>query len=357
MPVSVPAPRSKRYHAYRLVFRHLGIPPGTMRPYALPGAARLHERRWERRLRRAPVVDFADHAAAVGVGEIEEPVPCSLCDGRAVQPLLRTRRGYHAVRCAACGLLYRNPGVRPERLGDLYAGRYSRFLGGDYATDRRRRYRLVMDAHAPLFADGAGRRLLDFGCGTGLFLELAHERGFDGYGVDLSRDSVEQARGRPGGAHAHFGSPADVPEIAAGGFDVVTMWSVLAHLATPVEDLTLLRSLLADDGVLLVLTVNANSLLLKANGPRWGGFTPNHLKFYSPATLPLLLRRAGFAAVVMRPMANDLVEAGVAPLSARQERRLRRAVADGNRGNMLRAVAFASPDGPRRWGFEDALAL
>jgi SAM-dependent methyltransferase len=351
------AHRSKRYHAYRLVFRHLGIPPGTMRPYALPGAARLHERRWRRRVRRAPVVDVAEHAAAVGVGEIEQPVACSLCDGRRVQPLLRTPQGYHVVRCAGCGLLYRNPGVRPERLGDLYAGRYGRFLTGEYARDRERRYRLVMDAFAPLFADGGGRRLLDFGCGAGLFLELASERGFEGYGVDLSRDAVQRARERPSGAHAYFGAPRDVPEIAAGGFDLVTMWSVLAHLATPVEDLRLLRSLLTGDGALLILTVNANSLLLKANGRRWSGFTPNHLKFYSPSTLPLLLRRAGFAAVVMRPMANDLVEAGVAPLSARQERRLRGVVADGNRGNMLRAVAFANADAPQRWRFDDAVAL
>jgi SAM-dependent methyltransferase len=214
-----------------------------------------------------------------------------------------------------------------------------------------------MDAFDPLFADGAERRLLDFGCGAGQFLELAHQRGFESYGVDLSRDAVAKARERPSGAHAYFGTPTDVPEIAAGGFDVVTMWSVLAHLATPVEDLTMLRGLLGPDGALLILTVNAESLLLKAMRRRWGGFTPNHLKFYSPATLPLLLRRAGFATVVMRPMYNDLVETGQAPLSRRQERRLRRMVDEGNRGNMLRAVAFASTDGPRRWGFEDAVAL
>jgi hypothetical protein len=118
----------------------------------------------------------------------------------------------------------------------------------------------------------------------------------------------------------------------------------------------MLRGLLKDDGALMLLTVNANSLLLKAHGDDWGGFTRNHLKFYSPTTLPLLLRRAGFEAVVLRPMANDLVEAGVAPLGARQERRLRRAVAEGNRGNMMRAVAFASADGPARWGFDDAVS-
>lgn len=329
-----------------------------MRPYALPGAPALHEARWRRRLRRAPVVGFAEHAASVGVGDIEEPIPCSLCGGTRVQPLFRPPQGYHVVRCVGCGLLYRNPGVKPERLGDLYSGEYSRFLTGDYSHGRRRRYRLVMEAFDPLFADGGGRRLLDFGCGAGLFLDLAYERGFEGWGVDLSQDAVAKAREKPSGAHAYFGSPAEVPEIAAGGFDVVTMWSVLAHLATPVEDLTMLRGLLDDTrGALLILTVNANSLQLKAEGHRWAGFTRNHLKFYSPSTLPLLLRRAGFEAVVVRPMAHDVVEAGVAPLGARGERRLQRAVADGNRGQMMRAVAFASASEAARWGFADAMLI
>lgn len=333
-----------RYHAWRLLFRHLALPPGTMRPYALPGAAALHDARWRRRLRRAPVMTSAEHAALAGVGEIEEPIGCSLCGDERVQPLLQPARGswsYRVVRCPSCGLLYRHPGVRPERLGDLYAGRYGKFLTGHYADDRRQRYELVLDAFSPLFDDGGGRRLLDFGCGAGQFLEVAAERGFRATGVDLSADAVARARTR--GLDAHVGAPAGVPEIAAGGFDVVTMWSVLAHLATPVEDLTALHDLLAPGGALLILTVNAGSLLLRKDRERWSGFTPNHLKFYAPDTLRLLLCRAGFASVDLRPMYGDLVESGRAPLRPRQERRLRRTIDDGNRGNMLRAVAFRGP--------------
>jgi len=256
--------------------------------------------------------------------------------------------------CAACGFLYRHPGIRPERLGELYgSGQYGTYLRGHYAARRRRRYRLVMNAFRPLFARGEGRRLLDFGSGAGLFLELAHRRGFDGYGVDLARDAVEFARTRPGGANSFHGSPRDVPEIAAGGFDVITLWSVLAHLATPVQDLTMLRGLLTDDGALLILTVNANSLELKANRAHWGGFTPNHLKFFGPSTLCRLLERAGFGAVVFRPMLPDHVVAGKSQLTPRQLRRMHRNVEDHNEGNMLRAVAFVDPDGPRRWKLDD----
>ena len=194
--------------------------------------------------------------------------------------------------------------------------------------------------------------MLDFGCGNGLFLDIAYKRGFECYGVDLAADAIEVARQKPSGRNAYHGAPDEIPEIAAGGFHVITMWSVLAHLAQPVEDLSMLRRLLAPDGVLLILTVNAGSLALKRRLETWGGFTPNHLLFSSPQTLPRLLTRAGFGAVVMPPWYGEPVERGTSLLSPAAQRRLRRTVDRGNRGNMLRAAAFADPDGPQRWGLE-----
>ena len=332
------------------------LPPRHLWPFAFPGAAAWHEARWRLLLRRAPAMTAEEHAARVGVADREEVIGCDLCGERRVQPLFTAARAAQAVDVPRRPLpdvrlplpQPRHPARAPRR---AVRGRgYGRFLAGKYARKRQRRYRLVLDGFDPLFADGGGRRLLDFGCGAGLFLELAHERGFDGYGVDLSPDGVRRAHDRPGGSKPYVGSPLEVPEVAAGGFDVITLWSVMAHLAEPVADLRMLRSLLAPDGVLLILTVNANSLLLKAQGSDWSGFTPNHLKFFSPTTLSRALHLAGFAAVVVHPMYTDPIEAGTRTMRPRDERRLRRAIDRGNRGNMQRAVAFASADGPLRSG-------
>ena len=332
----------------------------------LPGFDRWLELRWTLRVRRAPVMSPEEHAAAVAHPPrrhmaIEVPLACAACGGRGLQELLhvydhrrkRPRWNYHVVRCASCGFLYRHPGIRPERLGDLYTtGKYAKFLAGKYTEKRIRRYEVTMEPFGALFESGHGRRLLDFGCGNGLFLDIAYERGFECFGVDLAADAIKAARKKPSGRHAYHGAPAEVPEIAPGGFDVITMWSVLAHLAQPVEDLRMLRHLLAPDGVLLILTVNAGSLVLKRRLERWGGFTPNHLLFSSPQTLPLLLRRAGFGAVVMPPWYGEPVERGTSRLGPAAQRRLRRTIDRGNRGNMLRAAAFADPAGPRQWGLE-----
>ena len=340
----------------------LGVPARSNLHHWAPAAA-FYEWRFRRLIRHAPVVTAEEHATSVkGLKRrykaIEEVIGCSLCGSHRMQPLFHPRgkrRNYHVVRCAECGFLFRHPGIQPEHLGKLYEGNYNEFLSGHYGAERRRRYQLVMDAFSPLFADGAGRRLLDFGCGNGLFMEAAHERGFDPYGVDLAPDAVEAAHARQGGAKAFHGAPQDVPEIAAGGFDVITLWSVLAHLPRPVEDLSMLRGLLKPDGVLLVLTINANSLVLKRELDKWGAFTPGHLKFFAPDTLRrLLVDRAGFGAVVFRTMYSDDVEAGTSPLPEREQRRMRRAIDRGNRGGMMRAVAFNDPDGPRHWGLEAA---
>lgn len=308
---------------------------------------------------RAPIVSLDDYKRDIPLGEIEEFLACMLCGETRQQPLFRPRNRkqgkkdweYRVVRCPSCGFLYRNPNVRPERLGDLYTGGgYSKFLTGDYARNRQRRYRTTMDSLAPILEQGGGRRLLDFGCGTGLFLELAEERGFECYGVDLAPDAIEQAKSRLTTSRVFVGSPESVPEIAAGNFDVITMWSVLAHLPRPIEDLSMLRDLLCPDGVLVILTVNAASLLVGGEGDAWSGFTKNHLMFYSRKTLPRLLTKCGFAGAGFAPFYGDDVEAGETKLSPAEVELLRRRVASTDGGNMMRAVGFASESAMKRWG-------
>jgi SAM-dependent methyltransferase len=333
--------------------------PAAQRVYVRPGEARAAELRWRATLAAHRATSLSAYAEKVPLGEIEEFLPCPMCENETFKVLFHPgnrKEGsgwtYHVVRCEQCGFLWRNPNILPERLGDLYADSYSTFLTGDYARKRQLRYKLTMDAFSPLFKEGSGRRLLDFGCGTGLFLELAEQRGFVVAGTDLSQDSLDLAQRRLTSRELYFGSPADVPQLAAGGFDFVTMWSVLAHLPRPKEDLSMLRGLLNDDGALLILTVNAGSLMLKLQGSYWNGFTKNHLMFYSRDTLPRLLGDAGFAAVAFKSFYGDGVEAGTTRMSPQQVATSRRTIDETNGGNMMRAVAFASTDAAAASGLQ-----
>lgn len=345
----------KKVAAKILYGRRYDHVPQPQQVYLRPGERHIRRTLGALRDLRSRTMSLEDYRARVPLGEIEEFITCPLCGDSRQRPLYRPRdprKGweYWVVKCPSCGFLYRNPNVRPERLGDLYATGYSGFLSGAYARQRQRRYRVVMDAVGPAFHDGQGRRLLDFGCGNGLFLQLAEQRGFSAYGVDLSPDSLAEARQRLTSAKVFHGSPMDVDEIAGGGFDVITMWSVLAHLPRPVTDLSMLRSLLSEDGVLVILTVNGGSLHLAGLGSRWGGFTPNHLMFYSQDTLPRLLGAAGFGAAALVPFYGDEVGAGRSRLTQAELELLRQRVDRTDYGEMLVAAGFATEAAASRWG-------
>lgn len=326
-------------------------------PYLIPGLPGLLERvePTRRRMRRVHSLDELD--LRLPPGDIEHHRPCPLCNADRVRITNRSLlSGYRAGRCPECGLLYRVPAIKPERVPDLYkGGEYAEFLEGGYRKGRRGQYQRTMDAFDPLFDQGRGRRLLDFGCGTGIFLELALARGFDAVGVDLSPHAVEFANERLGSPRAWHGNPLHVPELSSGDFDLITMWSVLAHFAEPLRQLEEIRSLLKPGGALLIYTVNAQSLELKAYGGAWACFNKNHLIFWEPATLAPLLKRADFGSIAFRSFYGGSIEAGTGHLTSGQRTRIVRHIDRYQSGPMMRAVAFNGP--AESAGIEGAVAL
>ena len=68
---------------------------------------------------------------------------------------------------------------------------------------------------------GAGQRVLDIGCGTGVFLRLAAERGAEPFGLDASSELLEIAAERVPGADLRVGEMELLP-YEDDAFDVVT---------------------------------------------------------------------------------------------------------------------------------------
>ncbi len=79
-----------------------------------------------------------------------------------------------------------------------------------------------------LWGETAGRRVLDLGCGTGIYVPALGELGVSYTGVDLSPVALEQARERfPQGAYVQ----SDVAELRVqDGFDAVLAVDFLCHL-------------------------------------------------------------------------------------------------------------------------------
>jgi len=82
-----------------------------------------------------------------------------------------------------------------------------------------------------------GQRLLEVGCGTGLFLEVLHRAGFDVTGLDSSPAMLETARARLGKvADLHLGQAEHLP-FEDKEFDFCVLLTVLEFCADPGEAL------------------------------------------------------------------------------------------------------------------------
>jgi SAM-dependent methyltransferase len=137
-------------------------------------------------------------------------------------------------------------------------------------------------------------RLLDVGCATGFFLDLARGKGWEVVGTEVSEFGAQVARERFG-LDVRLGTLEDL-RLDTGSFDCVTMWDVIEHVADPTRELEEVRRILRAGGVLSLITPDVGSPVARALGSRWEEFrrVREHIYFFSRRTMAELLRKAGF---------------------------------------------------------------
>jgi SAM-dependent methyltransferase len=131
-----------------------------------------------------------------------------------------------------------------------------------------------------------GARLLDIGCGTGLFLERVRSH-FDVWGLDPSPAAVAYCRER-GLEQVRQGGIEQLADVTPWPFDAVTMWDVLEHVRFDREALTTAHTALKPGGLLL-LSVPAHQWLWSPHDD-----LHHHYRRYTRSALQRLLRGAGF---------------------------------------------------------------
>src|SRR5947208_11792752 len=99
---------------------------------------------------------------------------------------------------------------------------------------------------------GPSTRLLDAGCGAGMFLRLAADRGADVHGLDASEGLLAHARCRVPGAPILHGELEQLPYDDA-SFDVVTGFNSFQYAAHPAVALAEARRVARPEGRVLLL--------------------------------------------------------------------------------------------------------
>ncbi|MCU0736737.1 MAG: class I SAM-dependent methyltransferase [Methylotetracoccus sp.] len=98
------------------------------------------------------------------------------------------------------------------------------------------------------------RRLLDFGCGSGVTANMLAAFGYEVSGIDISASGIAQARAAFPHVSFHVGSVYDDLLPVLGTFDVVISLEVIEHLYAPRDFIRTFDTLLRPSGTGLIST-------------------------------------------------------------------------------------------------------
>lgn len=203
------------------------------------------------------------------------------------------------VRCNSCGLIYTNPRREQARLIENYAT-VEDPLYVEESEGRRLTFRHHL-RHLERFSGvGAGRRLLDVGAYIGVFVEVANEAGWDAWGLEPSTWAARWACER--GLQVIEGAlPGAENELEPASFSAVTMWDVIEHVPDPMGVFEATYTLLEPGGWIAVHTMDVDSLLARLMRRRWPWLMEMHIYYFSRRTLRMMLEKAGFEVVSLKP--------------------------------------------------------
>lgn len=229
---------------------------------------------------------------------------CPACGSRRLRPLWQHklfrpvdgRRMGFVDGCEDCGLLFVNPQPTDDELAETYSP------DGDWGHVRGAR--LEHDGESPGGRPGAGAwrhlfdgirseldvthppggaKVLDYGCGSGKFLDVLQDCGWSTFGI-------ETALGEAFNRHQRL---HEIPREPA--FDLVILHHVLEHLTRPLDLLRQLASATRPGGYLLVSVPCFDTLPEHLDHKYM--INRSHVTAYTRTCLEGLLARAGWSPV------------------------------------------------------------
>lgn len=240
---------------------------------------------------------------------------CPVCQGTSFRNILSCKdytysQGFFSIQeCKTCQLRLTNPRPDTDSIGKFYqspsyishSGKSNNIYDFIYLQARklalRQKFRLI-NKHKQ---QGA---ILDYGCGTGEFLEYMATRSWTALGVEPAENARAKAN------HLVIKSNGQVKraldDLPTGNFDVITLWHVLEHIAAPDKLLSSLKKRLHKGGFIFVAVPNHKSHDAEYYKEHWAGYdVPRHFWHFSPPQIQTLFKNQGLHYYDKIPMKMD----------------------------------------------------
>lgn len=213
------------------------------------------------------------------------------------------------VSCNSCDFKFTNP--RPS---DLEIGKY--YKSEEYVSHSNTRKGLINKLYHNVRTYTLKQKLnlvrsyvsrgtiLDYGCGTGMFLNTCKEAGWRAFGFEPDHDARQIATGL--GLQVSSTKEQIIEALTGSKFDIITLWHVLEHVTDLRETLNFFSDQLSLEGRLIIAVPNYTSYDAKLYKEFWAGYdVPRHIYHFEVNTITKLLKQFGFIYEKSLPMKFD----------------------------------------------------
>lgn len=147
------------------------------------------------------------------------------------------------------------------------------------------------------------KNLLDIGCGTGDFLQIAKQNNWNIFGIEPNNDARKIANKKT--TNAVF----DIEQLLKfepKSFNIITLWHVLEHLPNLEEHINILKKLLKPNGTLIIAVPNHKSYDAKYYKEFWAAYdVPRHLWHFNKTSISKLVSKVSMEVIKTKPMLYD----------------------------------------------------
>lgn len=249
---------------------------------------------------------------------MKEITTCLICGSADIRPFLTCKdhtvshKEFQIKECGSCGFKFTSPRPNDEDLGQYYKAEsyvsHSDTKKGLVNTLYHwvRSYTLIKKLQLVMHYTGLKKgRILDYGAGTGAFLNTCKANGWDAVGIEPDADARKVMAEKFSISSYPNWQKARAQNVL-NDLDAITAWHVLEHVPDLKETVKELRAALKEKGKLIVAVPNPSSFDAAYYKENWAAYdVPRHLWHFSPDNMERLMKDQGFRLVKTLPMVFD----------------------------------------------------